>query len=75
MNVLRMIKMFGWERKIQSRIDEKREEELKWIWKARVSPCDRSWKSPGLLMHNAGYRPAHEACQVCLYITEALRVF
>ncbi|KAJ3519232.1 hypothetical protein NMY22_g13302 [Coprinellus aureogranulatus] len=36
MNVLRMIKMFGWERKIQSRIDERREEELKWLWKARI---------------------------------------
>jgi hypothetical protein len=32
-----MIKMFGWERKIQARIDGRREEELKWIWKAKVS--------------------------------------
>ena len=37
MNVIRMVKMFGWERKIQGRIDERREVELKWVWKARVS--------------------------------------
>ncbi|KAI3622081.1 atp-binding cassette transporter [Moniliophthora roreri] len=31
MNVLRMIKLFGWERKMESRISDKREEELVWI--------------------------------------------
>ncbi|KAJ3527518.1 hypothetical protein NMY22_g9759 [Coprinellus aureogranulatus] len=36
MNVIRMIKLFGWERKIQSQIDERRDEELKYIWKGKV---------------------------------------
>ncbi|KAK7058408.1 hypothetical protein VNI00_002042 [Paramarasmius palmivorus] len=31
MNVLRMIKLFGWEAKMESRIADKREEELVWI--------------------------------------------
>ena len=40
LNVLRMIKMFGWEEKIQARINERREDELKWVWKGKVSaPC------------------------------------
>lgn len=37
-NVLRMIKMFGWESKIQGRIDQKREEEIGLVLKRRVSP-------------------------------------
>ncbi|KAF6764274.1 multidrug resistance-associated ABC transporter [Ephemerocybe angulata] len=32
-NVLRMIKMFGWEQKIQERIDQRRDEELAVVWK------------------------------------------
>ena len=36
MNVIRMIKMFGWEGKIQKRIDERRQEELKYVWKGKV---------------------------------------
>jgi len=41
MNVLRMIKMFGWERKIQQKVNERREEELVWVWKGKVKnfPC------------------------------------
>ncbi|KAJ7286214.1 hypothetical protein C8J57DRAFT_1446843 [Mycena rebaudengoi] len=35
-NVLRMIKLFGWEREMQERVAEKREEELNWIWKAQL---------------------------------------
>ncbi|KAL0581762.1 hypothetical protein V5O48_000239, partial [Marasmius crinis-equi] len=31
MNVIRMVKLFGWERKMKSRIFDKREEELVWI--------------------------------------------
>ncbi|KAL0579466.1 hypothetical protein V5O48_002572 [Marasmius crinis-equi] len=30
-NVVRMIKLFGWERKMASRVADKREEELRWI--------------------------------------------
>lgn len=33
MNVIRMVKLFGWERKMNERVAEKREEELIWIWK------------------------------------------
>lgn len=33
MNVLRMVKMFGWEKKMASRIAAKREGELVWIKK------------------------------------------
>jgi hypothetical protein len=31
-----MIKLFGWEMKMQDRISEKREEELVWIWKRQL---------------------------------------
>ncbi|KAJ3508927.1 hypothetical protein NLJ89_g5494 [Agrocybe chaxingu] len=34
--VLRMIKLFGWEGKMTARIQEKREEELKWIWRSKM---------------------------------------
>ncbi|KAI4529011.1 P-loop containing nucleoside triphosphate hydrolase protein [Schizophyllum commune Loenen D] len=36
MNVLRMIKLFGWEWKMSERVGAKREEELKWIWKRQM---------------------------------------
>ncbi|KAH7108534.1 hypothetical protein BKA62DRAFT_682512 [Auriculariales sp. MPI-PUGE-AT-0066] len=36
MNLLRMIKLFAWEPRVQERLSEKREEELHWIWKTRV---------------------------------------
>ncbi|KAG2123601.1 hypothetical protein DEU56DRAFT_829341 [Suillus clintonianus] len=36
MNVLRMIKLFGWEEKIDTRISEKREVELVWTWKTKI---------------------------------------
>ncbi|KAG2065985.1 P-loop containing nucleoside triphosphate hydrolase protein [Suillus decipiens] len=36
MNVLRMIKLFGWEEKLDARIGERREVELVWIWKTKV---------------------------------------
>ena len=35
-NVLRMIKLFGWERGISERIRGKRNEELGWVWKLKV---------------------------------------
>jgi hypothetical protein len=38
-NVLRMIKLFGWEGKIAARIKEKRVEELAWLWKLKVREC------------------------------------
>ncbi len=36
MNVVRMIKLFGWEKKMEEKIVEKREEELVWLWKRQV---------------------------------------
>ncbi|KDQ56810.1 hypothetical protein JAAARDRAFT_131890 [Jaapia argillacea MUCL 33604] len=36
MNVLRMVKLFGWESKIAQQVAEKREEELKWQWKRQI---------------------------------------
>lgn len=36
MGVLRMIKLFGWETRVTEIIAEKREDELKWIWKRRL---------------------------------------
>ncbi|KAF7352122.1 ATP-binding cassette transporter [Mycena venus] len=36
MNVLRMIKLFGWEEKMLARVTAKREEELHWIWKREI---------------------------------------
>ncbi|KAJ7645869.1 hypothetical protein B0H17DRAFT_1186847 [Mycena rosella] len=36
MNVLRMVKMFGWEKQMDGRIADKRDEELKWIWRRKL---------------------------------------
>ncbi|KAJ6589849.1 P-loop containing nucleoside triphosphate hydrolase protein [Mycena vulgaris] len=36
MNVLRMVKMFGWEKQMNGKIAEKREEELSWIWRRKL---------------------------------------
>ncbi|KAJ7732681.1 multidrug resistance-associated ABC transporter [Mycena metata] len=35
-NVVRMIKMFGWEKQMNEKIAEKREDELTWIWRRKV---------------------------------------
>ncbi|KAG6827484.1 hypothetical protein H0H92_011587 [Tricholoma furcatifolium] len=36
MNVLRMVKLFGWEKKIEEKIAEQRDKELVWIWKRQI---------------------------------------
>ncbi|CAK5280078.1 unnamed protein product [Mycena citricolor] len=36
MNVLRMIKLFGWEKQMNDRVSEKRAEELSWLWKKQM---------------------------------------
>lgn len=36
MNVLRMIKLFGWESQVETTIAEKREAELKIVWRRKV---------------------------------------
>jgi len=35
-NVIRMVKMFGWEGKMTGRLREKREDELKLLWKTKL---------------------------------------
>lgn len=35
MNVIRMIKLFGWESKMSALLDEKRTEELKYVQRSR----------------------------------------
>ncbi|KAF8816580.1 P-loop containing nucleoside triphosphate hydrolase protein [Phlegmacium glaucopus] len=35
-NVIRMIKLFGWERSMSERMKEKRNDELGWLWKLKV---------------------------------------
>jgi len=36
LSVIRMIKLFGWERSMHDKISEQREEELLWIWRGEV---------------------------------------
>lgn len=36
MSVIRMVKLFGWEEKMSTRLDKKREEELQWVWTSRM---------------------------------------
>ncbi|KAF9015463.1 ATP-binding cassette transporter [Cyathus striatus] len=36
MNVLRMVKLFGWESKMNEKISDKRQEELLWIWRRQM---------------------------------------
>ncbi|PPQ73481.1 hypothetical protein CVT26_010183 [Gymnopilus dilepis] len=35
--VIRMIKLFGWERKMSDTLKEKREDELAWVWKEKTT--------------------------------------
>ncbi|KAF8953101.1 multidrug resistance-associated ABC transporter [Flammula alnicola] len=37
-NVLRMIKLFGWEKMMSQRVQERRDEELQWLWKMMACP-------------------------------------
>ena len=39
--MLRMIKLFGWEAKIGKELEEKRSEELVYVWKNEVKPMSR----------------------------------
>ncbi|KAJ7797502.1 P-loop containing nucleoside triphosphate hydrolase protein [Mycena olivaceomarginata] len=53
MNVLRMIKMFGWENEMNTRIADKREEELKKLWIRRLLDMASgmlNWVIPILVM-------------------------
>ncbi|KAF8963033.1 multidrug resistance-associated ABC transporter [Flammula alnicola] len=40
-NVLRMIKLFGWEERMAGRIKDKRDDELAWLWKLKVRSISR----------------------------------
>lgn len=57
MNVLRMIKLFGWEPKINERVAEKRDDELRWIRRRQLLNLLNGnmkfvrtiiWSSPGV---------------------------
>jgi hypothetical protein len=41
MNVLRMIKLFGWESRVAKEVGDKRSEELNYVWKRKVG----GWQS------------------------------
>lgn len=36
MNVIRMVKLFGWEKKVEAQVDEKRETELRYVWRKTI---------------------------------------
>ncbi|KAF8157969.1 hypothetical protein B0H34DRAFT_797400 [Crassisporium funariophilum] len=36
-SILRMVKLFGWEQKMSRSLEERRNEELAWVWKGKVS--------------------------------------
>ncbi|KAF8969860.1 hypothetical protein BDZ97DRAFT_1902271 [Flammula alnicola] len=55
-SVLRMIKLFGWEINMSQRLDHTREEELKWLWKMKVSPRTNSFiPTVSMLLTYAAY--------------------
>ena len=57
MNVLRMVKLFGWEKKMNERIAEKREDELRYIWKQRIlEVCTTNIKFVSLSPSHSAYR-------------------
>jgi ABC-type multidrug transport system fused ATPase/permease subunit len=39
MNIIRMVKLFGWENRMSERLKEKREEELKLLWRIKLLNC------------------------------------
>lgn len=48
-----MIKLFGWESRVKESVSEKREEELKWVWKRKLlgmasntAKCVVVWRLP-----------------------------
>jgi hypothetical protein len=55
-NVLRMVKLFGWEIKIAQRIDQSRQQELKLLWKSKVY-----LKSSSTCFFLSFYRPSEYA--------------
>ena len=51
-NVLRMIKLFGWEHRMSERIRGKRNEELGWLWKLKVGEITFSVFMSVLISYN-----------------------
>lgn len=49
MNIIRMVKLFGWENRMAEKLKEKREEELKLVWKLYSLNCVSSMI--GLVLH------------------------
>ncbi len=47
-----MIKLFGWENQVKESVGEKREEELRWVWKGKllgmisdIAKCVMIWRN------------------------------
>ena len=55
-NVLRMIKLFGWERRVSERIQGKRNDELGWLWKLKVGRITYFFFLPAFLYQMLGVR-------------------
>ena len=64
MGVLRMIKLFGWESHVRDDIANKREEELKYIWKRKIL---------GLLNNISKYVHLRYTSRVSLTVAVAIR--
>ena len=55
MNVLRMIKLFGWEQQVEREMDAKRQEELKMQWqRSLLGLLNGILKSDGFHFHKNG---------------------
>lgn len=77
MNVLRMIKLFGWERRVQETVGEKREGELVWIWKRKILGLTNNcvkYVGSCHLFADAQYRPSHCIPLVHMVVTFAVYV-
>ena len=58
-----MVKLFGWESRVRESVAEKREEELKWIWKRKLL---------GMIASTAKYVEVSHV-EVCIMLTNGSR--
>ena len=58
-----MVKLFGWESRVRESVAEKREEELKWIWKRKLL---------GMIASTAKYVEVSTLC-ICRVLTNGPR--
>ena len=60
MNVLRMVKLFGWETRVTETIAQARENELKYIWRHKVLNLALDCVKSALMIHSLRCRIADE---------------